>query len=138
VTRQGVAASAGDPCEGGFEARVLERLDLPTVVADEVVVMLAARERGLVTGDPVAEIDALDETRSVEPVERPVDARDSDAKALSADAVVDLLRGHTAALAAEELDDGSAGGAAPSASFTKPSESGVDPRLHADNDTRSQ
>ena len=43
VRRHDVAAPVGDPLDRGLERRILERLDLPAVVADEVVVVVAAR-----------------------------------------------------------------------------------------------
>ena len=64
---------------------------MPAVVADQVVVVLATRVGRLETGDPVTELDPLDEAKLDELVERAVDARDPDAPAPVADAVEDLL-----------------------------------------------
>jgi len=79
-----VAASICDALDHCFERRILERLDLAAVVADEVVVMVAAGMCGLEACDPVAEVDTLDEPELGEPLEGPVDARDPDAWARGA------------------------------------------------------
>jgi len=57
-----VAAPAGDPHERVLESRILERLDLAAVVADEMVMMLATRFGALEPRDTIAEVDTLDET----------------------------------------------------------------------------
>ena len=75
-----VAAAPGNPLERLLESGVLERLDLAAVVADEVVVMVAARIDRLEAGDPVAEVDPLYEPELVETFERAVDACDSDSR----------------------------------------------------------
>jgi hypothetical protein len=112
VTPDGVAAPARDTLERSLEGGVLERLDLPTVVADEVVVMLTIGVSRLEARDAVAEVDPLHEPELVEALERAVDARDADARRPGAELVVDLLRGDAAVLPTEELDDRSAGAAA--------------------------
>ena len=84
VRRHGVAASVRDPLDRRLEARVLERLDLPTVVAHEMVVMIASGVCRLEARDAVAEIDPLDETESVHSLERAVHAGDADAAPASA------------------------------------------------------
>ena len=101
-------------------ARVLERLDLPAVVAHEVVVVVASGVSGLEARDPVAEVDPLDEPELVHAVERAVDARDPDPPAACAQRVVDLLRGEAAVLLAEELDDEPSRTAAPAARLAQP------------------
>ena len=92
VRRDVVAAAAGDPGDRLLERRVLERLDLSAVAADEVVVVLTLRIRALEARHTVAEVDALDEAELGEAVERPVDARDPDPGAARAHGVVDLER----------------------------------------------
>ena len=62
-----VAPPAGNALERLLERRVLERLDLPAVAADEMVVMVAARVHALEARDPVFEVDALDESGSSRP-----------------------------------------------------------------------
>src|SRR4051812_11733123 len=59
-----------DLLERALELMVLEGRDRPAVVADHVVVVLAARVRGLVAGDPVADVDARDEPEAGELLER--------------------------------------------------------------------
>jgi zinc transport system substrate-binding protein len=101
--------------------------------------MVAPGVRGLEARDAVAQIDALDETQRIEPVERPVDACDPDAASPRTDAIVDLEGGQATLLLADELDDETPCCAAPPARVTQASECGGGPcRRHADNDTRSQ
>jgi hypothetical protein len=102
-----VAATARDAFERSLERRILERLDLPAVVADEVVVMVAACMRGLEPRDAVAEIDPLDESELVQALEDAIDARHPDPRRRGAQALVDFLSGHAAVLRSEKLDDGS-------------------------------
>jgi hypothetical protein len=87
-----VAAPVCDALDRCFERRILERLDLAAVVADEVVVMISAGVCRLEAGDAVAEVDALDEPEPVEPFERAIDTCDADARSCVAQALVDLLR----------------------------------------------
>ena len=72
--------SPRSPRPGGSpsRARILERLDLAAGVADEVMMVLAARVRRLVARDARAEIDPLDAALRGEQVEHAVDARDPD------------------------------------------------------------
>lgn len=101
-----VPASVGDALDRRLERRVRERLHLPAVVADEVVMMLAVVVvRLLEAGDAVAEVDALDEPERGHPVERAVDTRDPDARAACAGVVVQFLRREAALLLTEDLDD---------------------------------
>jgi zinc transport system substrate-binding protein len=139
VASDAVAATAGDALERGLERRVLERLDLAAVVAVEVMVMLAARVGWLEPGHAVSKIDPLHEAELIQPFECPIDASDSNSALTSTQAVVDLLRRDTAILAAEELDDGSAGTATPSGCSSQARQRALCPgRCHGDNDTRSQ
>jgi zinc transport system substrate-binding protein len=139
VASDAVAATAGDALERRLERRVLERLDLAAVVADEVMVMLAARVGWLEPGHAVSEIDPLHEAELIQPFECPIDASDPNSALASTQAVVDLLRRDTAILPAEELDDGSAGTATPSGCSSQARQRALCPgRCHGDNDTRSQ
>lgn len=134
-----ISATAGDALDRRLEPGVCERLDLPAVVADEMVVMLAVGVSRLEARDAVAEVDPLHEAELVHPVECAVDARDPDAAAARADGVVDLLGRETAVLLAEKLDDEPPCASAPTARATESRERRVDPCLrHSDNDTRSQ
>jgi zinc transport system substrate-binding protein len=134
-----IATPVGHALDRRLERRVLERLDLAAVVADEVVVMVAAGVRRLEARDAVSQVDALNEPERVEPLERPVHARDADPASLVADALVDLLRGQAAVLGADELDDEAPRRAAAPARLAEPREGVFRPHpRHADNDTRSQ
>src|SRR5262249_49512002 len=92
-----------------LELVVLERLDLAAVVADEMVVVLAGREGGLVPRRAGADVDPLHEPAFGELLEHAIDGGDYDpAAAAGAQPVEDLLRRQAAGLPAEELDDGAA------------------------------
>jgi zinc transport system substrate-binding protein len=132
-----VAAAAGNSLDCGLERRVLERLDLAAVVADEVV-MMAVVVRRLEARHPVAEVDALHEAELVHPLERPVHAGDADARAAGPQGVVDLLRRQAAVLLAEVLDHEAARAAASSGGIAESVECRVRPADHRDNDSRSQ
>jgi hypothetical protein len=90
--------------ERQLEAWIREWLNLPAVVADQVMVVLAARVCRLEPGDPVAELDPLRETQIDELIERAVDTGYTYAATLRADSVEDLLSGATAMLRAQVLD----------------------------------
>ena len=122
-----IPAAAGDALERGLECGILERLDLPAGVADEVVVMLAARVRGLEARDTVAEVDPLHETAAVERLERAVHARDPEPDAVCPNPVVDLLRRDAAVLATDVLDDRPTRCATAAARLTQPVERARDP-----------
>ena len=79
VRRHDVPAPVGDSLDRGLERRILERLDLAAVVADEVMVVVAAGKRRLEAGAAVSEVDALNEPEPVEALQSPVHARDSHA-----------------------------------------------------------
>ena len=106
-----IASSAFDLPEGALELVVRECLDLAAVVADEVVVMLAAGVDRLEARCAGADVDALDEAVLAQLLEDAVDAGDPDAAAFRAQLVEDLLRGQAAVLAPQQLDDGAAGAA---------------------------
>ena len=78
VRRHDVSASVGDSLDRRLERGVFERLDLPAVVTDEMVMMVAARVGRLEARDSVSEVDSLDESEVGHAVERAVDARDPD------------------------------------------------------------
>ena len=67
-----------DIVDRALECLVGERLDLAAVVADQMVMMLAARVARLEPRAPRAGVDPLDEPSLDEQVEQPVDARDAD------------------------------------------------------------
>ena len=104
-----VTGSPFDLPQCSLELVVGEGLDLATVVADEVVVMLAAGVNGLEARCAGADVDALDESVLTQLLEDPVDAGDPDTAALGAQLVEDFLRGQAAVLSSEQLDDRSPG-----------------------------
>jgi hypothetical protein len=99
--------AARGPFERLFETWIRKRLYLPAVVADQVMVMLTVEVRRLEAGDPITELDPLQEAKLDELLERAIDARDPYATTLAADPVEDLLGRAAARLHAEVLDDGS-------------------------------
>ncbi len=135
-----VPAPAGHSDDRRLERWILERLDSPAVVADEVVVMVSARIGALEPRHAVTQVDALHETQLGEAVQGAVDAGDPDSRAGRAHAVVDLLRRQAAVLACEELDHDAAGAPAPSGLRPHASKGARRPfhRHCDDNDTRSQ
>src|SRR6185436_15244983 len=106
-----VAGLLLDRLDGALERGVVERLDLAAALADEVVVVLVARADGLVAGDAVAEVDALQQALLDEAVERAVHAREADGRAARGKRLVDLLRAAAALLLVEVLDHGQPRGA---------------------------
>ena len=92
-------------------AVVGELRDAAAEVADHVVVVLAARMRGLVARGAVADVEPVHEAEAVEHLERAVDARDADARIVGAQLVGDLLCGGAAVLARQRVDDAAARGA---------------------------
>ena len=100
----GVAGSAFDLAQSPLELIVCECLDFAAVVADEVVVMLAAGVDRLETRRAGADVDALDEAVLAQLLEDAIDARDPDAATFRAKLVEDLLGREAAVLATEQLD----------------------------------
>ena len=100
-----VAAGACNLLERVLETGVVEHLDAPALVAHEVVVVLAARERGLEARHSAAEVDAVHEAELREPLEHAVDAGDADLAPVRTQAVEELLCGHAAVLLLEVGDD---------------------------------
>jgi len=103
-----VTGSPLDLPQGSLELVVGEGLDLAAVVADEVVVMLAAGVKGLEARRAGADVDALDEPVLAQLLEDAVDAGNSDAAALRSQLVEDFLGGQATVLSPEQLDDRSA------------------------------
>src|SRR5579864_997973 len=134
VVGDGVAGFALDLVQRALELRVGEGLDLAAVCADEMVMVLAVGLDGLVARGRRADVDALDEAVAGQLLERSVDARDPDLPALCAQPVEDLLGGDAAALAAEQLDHGAAGGAVPPAHAVQRLHGRLDPVAHERND----
>jgi hypothetical protein len=100
-----VLEPSSEPLDRLFEPLVLERGDLPAVLADEVMVMLSAGLLGFVAGGG-ADVDAADQVQLPEQLERPVDARDPDRATAGSHVVENLLRGEATGLTVEYLEDG--------------------------------
>ena len=113
MRRERGAACARDLLEGLLEAGVVEHLDPSALVTHEVVVVLAAGERGLEARHAAAEIHAVHETELRQALEDAVHARDPDPLPVRTQAVEQLLRGDAAVLALEVRDDRLAGAARP-------------------------
>jgi hypothetical protein len=103
--------------ELALEPRVLEGRHPPALLTDGVVVVLATWNHRLVSGDSLAELDALHQSEPVEEIQRPVDARDADVAARLVKLTRDLVCRQAAVLAAEERDDGPSGAAGPVAAL---------------------
>jgi hypothetical protein len=129
VHRHVVPPPAGDAHDRSLERGILERLNLAAVVADEVVVMLAAGIRTLEARHAVTEVDPLHEPELVEAVEGAVHAREPNASSRATNAVVELLGGDAAVLSTEELDDRAARAAASAALRAHACKGAVDPAL---------
>ena len=97
----GVAGPALDLVQGALELVVGKGFDLPAVVADKVVMVLAPRVDRLKAGRAGADVDPLDEPVLAQVLENAVDARDSDPPALGPQLIEDLLGGQAAILAPE-------------------------------------
>lgn len=98
VTRPG-----SDSVQGALEAAIGERLDPSAVVADQMVMVLPARQQRLVPRG-IGEVEPLNEAQGYELVEGPVDARRSDPAARAAEPVDDLVCGQAAVLLGQERD----------------------------------
>ena len=98
-----VAQVASDPIERLLQSAVCERLDLPAVVAHQVVMVLAARQQRLVARC-VGELEPLHELQPDELVERAIDAGQPDPAVLGAERIEDLVRAQAALLGGEERD----------------------------------
>src|SRR5215813_6929698 len=138
MARDGIPRRLLEAVDRPFEAGILERLDLPAGVADEMVVMLAAGADGLEARDARAEVDALQEPLGGEQLEHAVDARDPDAAAVCAQAVEDLLSGQAAVLLGKELDHGAACTPVAEALAVQGLERCLTPLGHSIDDSRSQ
>jgi hypothetical protein len=111
VTGDRVAGSALDLVQRPLELVVGERLHLATVVADEMVMMLAVGVDRLEAGRTGADVDPLDKAGPGQLLERAIDARDPNTAPRAAELIEDLLRGQAALLPPEQLDDRAAGAA---------------------------
>jgi hypothetical protein len=106
VARDPIADSPRDAVDRTLEAVVLPRFHPAAVVANDVVVMVAARKRRLVARRLIADVHALEKPELVQQLDDAIDARDPDGTPGSAHSFVDLLNAEAASLLAEQLDDG--------------------------------
>jgi hypothetical protein len=113
MKRDVVTGALLDPAERALKASILEGLDLATAVAHEVMMVLAAVLDRLVAIDPRTELDLLHVPLANEQIENAVDGSDPDSTILRSERVQNLLRGETAVLCAEQLDDCTASPTAP-------------------------
>ena len=96
-----------------LQAGVVERDQLAALLADEVMVVMAAGLGALESGLAVADLDALDEAVLDEQLEDAVDAGAAGGLALVAERVLDLDRAQSARLGRQQCDHALTG--APSA-----------------------
>ena len=101
--------------DGLLEPVVGELSDAPAAIADDVVMVLAARVRSLVARGAVSHVQAVHEAEAVEHLERAVDAGDSHPRLAGAQLVGDLLRGRAAVLPSQRSDDARARSTRPEA-----------------------
>ena len=127
MTGDRVTGSPFDLPQGSLELVVGEGLDLAAIVADEVVVMLAAGVHRLEARCAGADVYALDEPVLAQLLENAVDAGNPDAAALRPQLVEDFLGGQAAVLSPEQLDDRSTGTAVSVPPRLKRGDSGFGP-----------
>lgn len=104
VRLYGVRGLAAEPPDRALERLVLERRGGATVVAYEMVVMVAIRTDQLVPRRPAGDGDPLQEPQLGQQAERAVDARNAHALAAAPQSADELVCIHTPAAAAERLD----------------------------------
>ena len=88
-----------EPVDGALQRRVLELSDPPAAVADDVMMVLAARHTRLVASLGIPELDPVEPPVAMQQVERPVDARGADQLTGRSQSLGDLLGAETALLA---------------------------------------
>jgi hypothetical protein len=106
-----VAEAGGETLDRLLQPLVLERDDPSARLADNVVVVIATRDDGLVSRPALAHLDPLHQPHSVEQVEGAIHAGDPDSLAPVPQLVRDLKRCEAAILPGEELDHGASGAA---------------------------
>ena len=97
--------AVGDGVDRRFERFVVEGLDAATGVTDEMVVVRSIGMRGFEARHAIAGIDAGNQRKAVEELERAVDAGDACGLPSCGDLGVDLLRTGTAILLGQCGDD---------------------------------
>ncbi len=112
MVAHGVVETPPEILDRALQARVLEWGDAAAAVADEVmVVVLTARQRGLVAGRDPAHVEALHQAEALEQLEGPIDGRHSDLPSGATQLVGDLAGAEDAALPADQLQHRGAGSA---------------------------
>ena len=114
-----VVVCTGHSVDGLLERRVVERLHLAAVPANEVMVVLTAGVGRLEAGYAMPKFDAMNEPQLGKLVERAVDAGDPNRPPFRTQPVEELLRGEAAVLGGQILDHGVTGPARTSARATK-------------------
>jgi hypothetical protein len=107
----GVIDALGEGVYCPFEPVVFEGGDASAVVADEVVVVVAAGIGRLVAGGAVADVESLYEVELVQQLHGSVDAGEARRLPLGAQGVGDVPRGEAAVLFGQDVDHVEAGGA---------------------------
>ena len=105
VRIHGIVHPVGQPLDRALELAVLERGHLAAGLADEMVVMVAARVDRLIARHALGHVHAPREVQAVEQIERAVDGRHADVAAALVQAVGDLLCRDAAAQVGQALDD---------------------------------
>jgi hypothetical protein len=106
-----VAQALAQAVDRTLQGRVLERLYPAARIADDMVVVLPARQDRLVARSALADVDPLEEAGAVKDVDRAVDAREADRALAGAQTLRDLMRGQAAALPRQQLNNLAAGAA---------------------------
>jgi hypothetical protein len=111
----GVDSVVDAPGEGGdrsFQLVVFECGDASAVVAEQVVMVVAAWVGGFVAGGAVTYVESLDEAELVEDFDGAVDAGGAGGGSLGTERVGDFAGREAAVLLGEDVDHGQTGGAA--------------------------
>jgi hypothetical protein len=95
----------GQVVDRALERGIIERHELPALLADEVVVMLPARLGALEPRQALADRHALDESVVDEQLEHAVNARATRRLAPSTERVLDLDGAQSARLTGQKVDD---------------------------------
>ena len=119
VVVESEVTGACDPADGSLETRIVERLDLAALAADEVMVVFAARVSGLEASDAISEVDSMHELHVGELIEYAVDACQTDGATLGPELVEEFLCREAATLHCKLGDDRLARGSRASAGATE-------------------
>lgn len=98
------AKPVADAINRQLETGIVERHQTTAAIADEMVVVLAGWVRHLVAGDPVADVEPVDQLVVVQKLERAIDAGATDPTVIVLQHIFDLLRAEGTVSLREELD----------------------------------